>query len=88
MAAEKRHTGRYVEIKMLPLSFREFLEITKLEKQQGFAEYLRNGGMPYVASMERTAEKVEIYLEGIYNTVIVKDIEDRQARKEHRPEKV
>ena len=87
MAAEKRHTGRYVEIKMLPLSFREFLEITKLEKQQGFAEYLRNGGMPYVASMERTAEKVEIYLEGIYNTVIIKDIEDRQARKEHSPDK-
>ena len=80
-------TGRYVEIKMLPLSFREFLEITKLEKQQGFAEYLRNGGMPYVASMERTAEKVEIYLEGIYNTVIIKDIEDRQARKEHSPDK-
>lgn len=43
-------TGRYVEIKMLPLSFKEFLEITKLEKQQGFAEYLRNGGLPYVAS--------------------------------------
>lgn len=80
-------TGRYVEIKMLPLSFREFLEITNLEKQQGFAEYLRNGGLPYVASMERTAEKAEVYLEGIYNTVIVKDIEDRQARKESNPDK-
>lgn len=80
-------TGRYVEIKMLPLSFKEFLEITKLEKQQGFAEYLRNGGLPYVASMERTTEKVETYLEGIYNTVIVKDIEDRQARKESNPDK-
>ncbi len=80
-------TGRYVEIKMLPLSFREFLEITGLEKQQGFAEYLRNGGLPYVASMERTTEKVETYLEGIYNTVIVKDIEDRQARKERDPDK-
>ena len=80
-------TGRYVEIKMLPLSFREFLEITKLEKQQGFAEYLRNGGLPYVASMERTTEKVETYLEGIYNTVIVKDIEDRQTRRERDPDK-
>ena len=80
-------TGRYVEIKMLPLSFREFLEITKLEKQQGFAEYLRDGGLPYVASMERTTEKVETYLEGIYNTVIVKDIEDRQARRERDPDK-
>lgn len=80
-------TGRYVEIKMLPLSFAEFLKITKLEKQQGFAEYLRNGGMPYVASMERTTEKVDTYLEGIYNTVIVKDIEDRQIRRESDPDK-
>ena len=80
-------TGRYVEIKMLPLSFREFLEITKLEKQQGFAEYLRNGGLTYVASMERTPEKAETYLEGIYNTVIVKDIEDRQKRRARDPDK-
>lgn len=37
--------------------------------------------------MDRTTEKVETYLEGIYNTVIVKDIEDRQARKESEPSK-
>ena len=80
-------TGRYVEIKLLPLSFREFLEITGLEKQQGFAEYLRDGGFPYVASMERTTEKTETYLEGIYNTVIVKDIEDRQSRRGKNPDK-
>ncbi len=75
-------TGRYVEIKMLPLSFKEFLDLTKQEKETGFAEYMRCGGMPYVSKMERTTEKVETYLEGIYNTVIVKDIEDRQKRKE------
>lgn len=80
-------TGRYVEIKMLPLSFREFLSITKLEKERGFAEYLKTGGLPYLAVMERTPQKVETYLEGIYNTVIVKDIEDRQARKESDPAK-
>ena len=80
-------TGRYVEIKMLPLSFREFLSITKLEKERGFAEYLKTGGLPYLAAMERTPQKVETYLEGIYNTVIVKDIEDRQACKESDPSK-
>lgn len=80
-------TGRYVEIKMLPLSFQEFLLMTGLEPEQGFPEYLRNGGMPYVAAMNRTDEKVSTYLEGIYNTVIVKDIEDRQARKESSPSK-
>lgn len=80
-------TGRYVEIKMLPLSFGEFLSMTGLEPEQGFSEYLRSGGMPYIAAMNRTDEKVSTYLEGIYNTVIVKDIEDRQARKESDPSK-
>ena len=68
-------TGRYVEIKMLPLSFYEFLEITGSGQEQGLSEYMRDGGLPYVAVMDRTPEKVETYLEGIYNTVIVKDIE-------------
>jgi hypothetical protein len=80
-------TGRYVEIKMLPLSFKEFLAITGMEPEKGFSDYLQNGGLPYVAGMERTPEKVDIYLEGIYNTVIVRDIEDRQARKETDPSK-
>lgn len=80
-------TGRYVEIGMLPLSFKEFFETIELEKQQAFAEYLQNGGLPYIASMDRTKEKVDTYLEGIYNSVIVKDIEDRQARKEGDPRK-
>lgn len=75
-------TGRYVEIKMLPLSFYEFLEITGSGQEQGLSEYMRDGGLPYVAVMDRTPEKVDTYLEGIYNTVIVKDVEDRQARKE------
>jgi hypothetical protein len=80
-------TGRYVEIRMLPLSFREFLSVTGMEPEKGFTDYLQNGGLPYVAVMERTTEKVDVYLEGIYNTVIVKDIEDRQARKEDDPSK-
>ena len=58
-------TGRYVEIKMLPLSFTEFLDITALDTEQGLAEYLRDGGLPYIAVMNRTSEKVETYLEGI-----------------------
>lgn len=80
-------TGRYVELSMLPLSFREYCEITQLPTDQAFAEYLRNGGMPYIATMNKTDEKVDTYLEGIYNTVIVKDIEDRQSRKEGDPDK-
>ena len=78
-------TGRYVEIRMLPLSLQEFLTITGLDEERGLAEYLRCGGLPYVARMDRTPEKVETYLEGIYNTVIVRDIEDRQARRAQDP---
>ena len=55
-------TGRYVEIRMLPLSFQEFLAITELDAERGLAEYLRNGALPYVAKMSRTPEKVETYL--------------------------
>lgn len=75
-------TGRYVEISMLPLSFKEYVKITGIQKEQAFSEYMKTGGFPYIAVMDRTDEKVEIYLEGIYNTVIVRGIEDRQARKE------
>ena len=45
-------------------------------------EYMRYGGMPYIAAMDKTPDKADTYLEGIYNTVIVRDIEDRQARRE------
>lgn len=80
-------TGRYVEIKMLPLSFKEFLALTGTDTERGLAEYLQNGGLPYIAVMDRTTEKTDIYLEGIYNTVIIKDIEERQSRKEKDPTK-
>ncbi|MGM9572460.1 MAG: ATP-binding protein [bacterium] len=75
-------TGRYIEISMLPLSFKEYIQVIEMPKEQAFAEYIKSGGLPYVAVMNRTDEKVDIYLEGIYNTVIVRDIEERQIRKE------
>lgn len=80
-------TGRYIELSMLPLSFREYHELVGGEPERTFVEYMKTGGMPYVARMDRTAEKIDMYLEGIYNTVIIKDIEDRQARKESDPTK-
>lgn len=75
-------SGRYIEIQMLPFSFREYLEVTKLPKEEAFAEFMKTGGIPYIATMQRTEEKIDQYLEGIYNTVIVKDIEQRQERNE------
>lgn len=76
-------SGRYVEINMLPFSFSEFCESRGGgDEDRLFAEYLSDGAFPYIATMDRTKEKVDMYLEGIYNTVIVKDVEERRSRKE------
>lgn len=80
-------TGRYVEISMLPLSFSEYMHLSDKDKDSAFADYIKYGGLPFVATMDRTDDKVDTYLEGIYNTVIVKDIEDRQKRQESNSDK-
>lgn len=80
-------TGRYVEISMLPLSFSEYIQLSDKDKESAFADYIKYGGLPFVATMDRTDDKVDTYLEGIYNTVIVKDIEDRQKRQESNSDK-
>lgn len=80
-------TGRYVEISMLPLSFAEYLEYSNASNESALAEYIQYGGFPYLSQMENTHEKVDTYLEGIYNTVVVKDIEERQVRKNKDPNK-
>lgn len=81
-------SGRYIEINMLPLSFAEFCELkTSSDREVLFAEYMRNGGLPYIASLGGDADMVDTYLEGIYNTIIVKDVEERQKRKEKDPDK-
>ena len=81
-------SGRYVEINMLPLSFSEFCELKAgSDKDALLAEYMKNGGLPYIAKLSSEIEKVDMYLEGIYNTIIVKDIEERQKRKERDPNK-
>ena len=76
-------SGRYVEINMLPLSFAEYRSVkTDGSDDTIFAEYLRLGGLPYIVSIDDANEKADAYLEGIYNTVIIKDIEERQKRKD------
>ncbi|MDO4178767.1 MAG: ATP-binding protein [Phascolarctobacterium sp.] len=71
-------SGRYIEIPILPFSFAEYVQLNpSKDKNELFAEYLEYGGFPYLASMEKTPVKADVYLEGIYNTVIVHDIEER-----------
>lgn len=81
-------SGRYVEINMLPFSFAEFCQSRGgSDEDRLFAEYMSDGAFPYMATMDRTKEKIDMYLEGIYNTVIVKDVEERQRRREKDPNK-
>lgn len=81
-------SGRYVEISMLPLSFSEYCQLKeKNNYDELFAEYMQNGGFPYIAQIDDSKEKADMYLEGIYNTIIIKDIEERQKRHENDPNK-
>lgn len=71
-------SGRYIEIKMLPLSFKEFLEFYKFEENisidDKFSRYLKYGGMPGVITLEDTNNLYENAIKGIYNTVFMKDV--------------
>ena len=80
-------SGRYVEISMLPLSFNEVYEEKGGDKEEVFYQYLKYGGFPYLTTISLNDEKLDMYLEGIYNTVIVKDIEERENRKNNDPNK-
>ena len=98
-------SGRCVEIKMLPLSFSEFLtfhgfEVREIKSSLGgirkqafdknderyelrdvFDAYMRFGGMPGIADIGLDQEKALMLLEGIYSTVIMRDILERENRK-------
>lgn len=81
-------SGRYVEISILPFSFAEYAESISggndEDKEKLFANYLEFGGFPYVAAFAKDEDKskISMYFEGIYNTILIKDIEERQSRKE------
>lgn len=71
-------SGRYIEIKMLPLSFREYLSAFPEKKESAdrmFLEYMRNGGMPgNISLLETNPNDIDRYLDGIFSTVVYKDI--------------
>lgn len=73
-------SGRYVQIEMLPLSFKEYMESTGSMDDRGvkYTEYLQNSSFPYTLALKGQPEEIRDYLEGIYNTIVVKDIVDRK----------
>ncbi|MCL2112230.1 MAG: ATP-binding protein [Clostridiales bacterium] len=71
--------GRYVEIDMLPLSFKEYGEAVSIEdKRKRFASYMDMGAFPYSTKFADNSLAHSQYLEGIINTVLVKDIMTRK----------
>lgn len=74
-------SGRYVEIKMLPLSFKEFLDFNTFEPgtsdDQKFETYLKYGGMPSVAAYDFRQRDINAALDGIYSSVILRDVVER-----------
>lgn len=73
-------SGRYIEISILPLSFKEYAENVDNKKtlMQKYNDYITYGAFPYVLELEQSPREVQDYLEGIYNTVVVKDIIGRK----------
>lgn len=74
-------SGRYVEIRMLPLSFKEFLDFyefhTDMTIEEKFQKYLQFGGMPILREYHFNEARSNQALEGIYSTVILRDILQR-----------
>ncbi len=70
-------SGRYMEIQMLPLSFAEYYELTGGDRRDAWNRYFQNGGFPYTAYIEE-ADIRRDYLQGIYHTVLLKDIVERK----------
>lgn len=73
-------SGRYVEIKMLPLSFKEYIESTGDTKElsRKYVDYIENSSFPYTLELRDTPKELYNYLEGIYNSIVVKDIANRK----------
>lgn len=72
-------SGRYVEIKMLPLSFKEYVSAYPGNTNTGalYMNYLQNSSFPGTLELTRKQD-IRVYLEGIYNTILLKDIVTRK----------
>ena len=71
-------SGRYVEIKMLPLSFEEYISYRgESDLQQKYVDYITKSSFPYALNLENVKD-IRAYLDGIYNTILIKDIATRK----------
>lgn len=71
-------TGRYIQIHVLPLSFKEYISFHgETDELKKYNEYIVYGGLPYLINLDNSTEKLD-YLDSIYNTVILKDVISRK----------
>ncbi len=71
-------SGRYVEIKMLPLSFKEFITTeSDSSVDRMYQKYISFGSFPYVLNFENI-DDVDMYIKGIYDSIVLKDIMARK----------
>ena len=71
-------SGRYIEIKMLPLSFKEYISyVGDVDIQKKYIDYITKSSFPYTLKLSSSKE-IRMYLDGLYNTVIVNDIAERK----------
>lgn len=74
-------SGRYIEIHMLPLSFKEFLDFNdydvKGDLHKYFFNYMEIGGLPGLSELRDQETAIQPYINGIYNTILMKDIIQR-----------
>ena len=73
-------SGRYMQIEMLPFSFKEYMISTGSMDDRGtkYVDYLQNSSFPYTLELKDQPDEIRNYLEGLYNTIVVKDIMDRK----------
>ena len=80
-------SGRYVEIRVLPLSFKEFLRFYEFEPsvtvEEKFQRYLQFGGMPILREYRFNEARTNQALEGIYSTVVLRDILQRNPQSDN-----
>lgn len=72
-------SGRYVEIAMLPLSFKEYVVATETTDNisKAYTDYITRSSFPYSLELD-TPSEVSDYLNGVYSTIVVKDIMSRK----------
>ncbi len=71
-------SGRYIEIKMLPLSFKEYKSVYKeLSNDELYRKYISFGSLPYTINLD-TEDDVSMYISSIYNDIIIKDVMTRK----------